>query len=51
MSTVGYGDVVGNDSNIEFAFQMIVMMIGIGFFAYFMGKMNSLFQGSTVSDL
>jgi hypothetical protein len=43
LSTVGYGDVVGYDSNLEFCFQMIVMIIGIGFFAYFMGKMNSLF--------
>lgn len=41
LSTVGYGDVIGTE-NIEYLFQMIVMIIGIGFFAYFMGKMNAL---------
>ena len=61
LSTVGYGDVVGTE-NIEYVFQMIVMVrtrriisyvlqiIGIGFFAYFMGKMNSLFQSSGFSE-
>ena len=40
-TTVGYGDISGN-TELEYFYQMIVEIIGIGFFAYLMGNINSL---------
>ena len=41
-TTVGYGDIAGHANN-EYLYQMLVEIIGIGFFAYLMGNINSLF--------
>jgi len=35
-SSVGYGDIVGNTEN-ELLYQMLVEMVGIGFFGYMVG--------------
>lgn len=41
LTTVGYGDFKGFTNN-EYLFQMAVEFIGIGFFSFLMGSINSI---------
>lgn len=43
-SSVGYGDITGSTPT-EMAYQMMVMMIGIGFFGYMIGVFQNLLSG------
>lgn len=49
-SSVGYGDITGL-TKLEYSFQMLVEMIGIGFFGYMIGTFQQLLQGFRVKDL
>ena len=49
-SSVGYGDITGL-TKTEYQFQMVVEMIGIGFFGYMIGTFLSLLTGFAVKDL
>lgn len=49
-SSVGYGDITGQ-TILEYIFQMIVEMIGIGFFGYMIGTFQQLLKGFRVKDL
>lgn len=48
-SSVGYGDITGSTPT-EMAYQMMVMMIGIGFFGYMIGVFQNLLSGLSQSD-
>jgi potassium channel len=48
-SSVGYGDIVGNTAN-ENLYQMLVEMVGIGFFGYMVGTFQTLIQGFKQMD-
>lgn len=51
LTTVGYGDVKGFTTD-EYLFQMAVEFIGIGFFSFLMGSINSiLVQESKLQDI
>ena len=41
LSTVGFGDITAK-SNLEKIVAMIVMLVGVGFFSYIMGKFISI---------
>jgi hypothetical protein len=41
LTTVGYGDYTGYTEE-EYLFEMAVEFIGIGFFSFFMGSINSI---------
>lgn len=49
LSTVGYGDIVGTDA-YEYAFQIVVQIIGIGFFAYVMGNLHNILASFSFHD-
>ena len=40
-ATVGFGDIKG-DTDLEYFISMIMMITGIGFFAYIMGNLNNI---------
>ena len=42
-ATVGFGDIKG-DTDLEYFISMIMMITGIGFFAYIMGNLNNILQ-------
>ena len=48
-TSVGYGDIFGNEP-YENLYQMVVEMVGICFFSYMIGTVQSLIQGITEED-
>ena len=48
-SSVGYGDVTGNQ-NIEYLYQCLVEMLGIGIFGYMTGMIQDFMSQITEAD-
>ena len=48
MTTVGYGDITP-ESTIEYVFVMVIMVLGAGAFAFFVGNIASLFSNLDAS--
>lgn len=48
-SSVGYGDVTGNQ-NIEYLYQCLVEMLGIGIFGYMTGMIQEVMTQITEAD-
>jgi len=48
-SSVGYGEIVGL-TPVEFQYQMMVEMVGIGFFGYMVGTFQNLISGFKMKD-
>ena len=45
ITTVGYGDISGNNKN-EYMFSMCVQFVGLTFFSFLTGTINVMFSGS-----
>lgn len=49
-TSVGYGDITGT-SYVEYLYQMLLEMLGIGIFGYMTGLIQTLFIGLGAKDL
>ena len=50
IETLGYGDIYGN-TNLEYYFSIVVMLMGVFVFAYLMGSINSLVENLDQSQM
>lgn len=48
-TSVGYGDIKGH-TTVEYSYQILVEMIGIGFYGYMIGTFQNLFRDIQTKD-